>query len=68
MAIKRRKSDAARRANQTIRTRTLLMMVIFGVVTFGMLFWQLYQLQIVRHEDLQQKGRSEEHTSELQSR
>ena len=41
MATRRRKSDAARRANQTIRARTLLMMVIFGVLTFGMLFWQL---------------------------
>ena len=59
MATRRRKSDAARRANQTIRTRTLLMMLLFGVVTFGLLFWQLYQLQIVRHEDLQQKGVSQ---------
>ena len=56
MAIRRRKTDAARRANQTIRSRTLLMMLVLGVVTFGLLFWQLYRLQIVRHDELQQKG------------
>ena len=59
MATRRRKSDAARKANQTIRSRTLLMLLFFGVVTFGMLFWKLYQLQIVRHDDLQQKGVSQ---------
>ena len=59
MATRRRKSDAARKANQTIRSRTLLMLLVFGVVTFGMLFWKLYQLQIVRHDDLQQKGVSQ---------
>ena len=68
MATRRRKSDAARRANQTIRSRTLLMMVVFGVVTFGLLFWQLYQLQIVRHEDLQQKGVSQWTRSAVVSR
>ena len=34
----RRKSDAARRANQIIRSRTVLLMALFGVVTFVMLF------------------------------
>ncbi|MDY3984401.1 penicillin-binding transpeptidase domain-containing protein [Dysosmobacter sp.] len=49
----RRKSDAARRANQVIRTRTVLMMVLLGVVTFILLFWKLYDLQINQHEKLQ---------------
>ena len=49
----RRKSDAARRANQVIRNRTVLMMALFGVVTFLLLFWKLYDLQINQHEKLQ---------------
>ena len=49
----RRKSDAARRANQTVRSRTMLVMVLLGVVTFVLLFWKLYDLQINRHEEMQ---------------
>ena len=59
-----RKSESARRANQIIRGRTLLMMLVMGVGTFLLLFWKLYDLQINRHDEMQ---RSEEHTSELQT-
>ena len=52
----RRKSDAARRANQIIRRRTVLLMALFGVVTFVMLFIKLYQLQILRHDELEGKA------------
>jgi len=52
----RRKSDAARRANQVIRSRTVLVMLLMGVVTFILLFWKLYDLQIVQHEELQEKA------------
>ena len=52
----RRKSDAARRANQIIRSRTMLVMLLLGVVTFLLLFWKLYDLQIVRHEEMQGKA------------
>ena len=52
----RRKSDAARRANQVIRNRTVVIMVLMGVVTFLLLFGKLYQLQILRHEELQAKA------------
>ena len=52
----RRKSDAARRANQVIRSRTMLVMILFGVVTFLLLFWKLYDLQINRHEEMQGKA------------
>ena len=52
----RRKSDAARRANQTVRSRTMLVMVLLGVVTFLLLFWKLYDLQINRHEEMQGKA------------
>ena len=57
MAISpRRKSDAARRANQLVRSRTLLMMAILGVATFIALFIKLYSLQVVRHEDLESQA------------
>ena len=52
----RRKSDAARRANQVIRSRTVLIMLALGVLTFAILFWRLYDLQIRRHEELQSKA------------
>ena len=52
----RRKSDAARRANQVIRSRTMLVMILLGVVTFVLLFWKLYDLQINRHEEMQERA------------
>ncbi|MDY3281064.1 penicillin-binding transpeptidase domain-containing protein [Dysosmobacter sp.] len=55
MAEKRR-SDAARRANQVVRSRTVLLMLLFGVFTFVLLFLKLYDLQILRHEELQQEA------------
>ena len=48
----RRKSDAARRANQVIRGRTMLIMLLLGVASFPVLFWKLYDLQINRHDEL----------------
>ncbi|MCI6319924.1 MAG: PASTA domain-containing protein [Clostridiales bacterium] len=51
-----RKSEAARRANQVIRSRTLLMMVLLGIVTFLLLFGKLYDLQINQHDELQEKA------------
>lgn len=53
---KQRKSESARRANQAIRSRTVLVMVILGVVTFLVLFWKLYDLQINQHEEMQEKA------------
>ncbi|WP_312939859.1 penicillin-binding transpeptidase domain-containing protein, partial [Oscillibacter sp.] len=53
---KRRKSDAARWANQTVRNRTVLMMVLLGIAVFVALLFKLYSLQIVRHEELQEKA------------
>lgn len=40
----RRKSDAARRANQIVRSRTVLVMLLLGIMTFAALFWRLYDL------------------------
>lgn len=48
----RRKCDAARRANQVIRGRTMLIMLLLGVASFTVLFWKLYDLQINRHDEL----------------
>ena len=48
----RRKSDAARRANQVIRGRTMLIMVLLGVAAFVVLFFKLYDIQINQHETL----------------
>ena len=52
----RRKSNAARRANQVIRSRTVLLMALLGVCTFLLLFWKLYDLQINQHEAMQEKA------------
>ena len=51
-----RKSESARRANQIIRGRTLLMMLVMGVGTFLLLFWKLYDLQINRHDEMQARA------------
>ena len=51
---RQRKSDAARRANQVIRSRTMLVMVLLGVVTFAVLFGKLYDLQINQHDEMQE--------------
>jgi len=56
----RRKSSAARRANQVIRNRTVLLMAVFGVLTFVVLFFKLYDLQINRHEEMREKAVSQQ--------
>lgn len=48
------------RANQVIRSRTVLVMVLLGVCTFVALFWKLYDLQIRQHEDLQEQAVSQQ--------
>ncbi|MBQ7713614.1 MAG: PASTA domain-containing protein [Oscillospiraceae bacterium] len=49
----KRKSDSARRANRMIGSRTLLLLALFGVLSFALLFRQLYVWQITRHDELQ---------------
>ena len=56
----RRKSDAARRANQVIRGRTMFIMLLLGVATFTVLFWKLYDLQINRHDELKAEAVSQQ--------
>ena len=56
----RRKSDAARRANQVIRGRTMLIMLLLGVASFTVLFWKLYDLQSNRHDELKAEAVSQQ--------
>ena len=56
----RRKSDATRRANQVIRGRTMLIMLLLGVASFTVLFWKLYDLQINRHDELKAEAVSQQ--------
>ena len=56
----RRKSDAARRANQVIRGRTMLIMLLLGVASFTVRFWKLYDLQINRHDELKAEAVSQQ--------
>jgi stage V sporulation protein D (sporulation-specific penicillin-binding protein) len=63
----RRKSDAARRANQIVRSRTVLVMLLLGIMTFAALFWRLYDLQIRQHAELQEKAISQQTRSAVVS-
>lgn len=45
-----------RRANTMIRRRVLILMGLFGMVTFIVLFCKLWQLQIIEHEDYAEKA------------
>ena len=48
----KRRPESARRANRIIQTRTLLLLGVFGVLTFVLLFTQLYHWQIAEHDEL----------------
>ena len=49
----KRRPESARRANRTIQSRTLLLLLLFGIGVFVLLFSKLYQWQITQHEELQ---------------
>ena len=49
----KRQADPARQAKQTIRRRTLYLLIIFGIFSFVALFFKVYDLTIVRHEEMQ---------------
>ena len=48
----KRRPESARRANRIIQTRTLLLLGVFGVLTFVLLFAKLYHWQITEHGKL----------------
>ena len=56
MSNPNRKDENIRRANRVIQTRTFVLMLLMGVGMFVLLFFQLFDLQIVRHEELQSKA------------
>ncbi len=51
-----RKSETVRRANRVIQTRTFLLMLVMGLAVFVLVFFKLCELQIFRHEELQNKA------------
>ena len=51
-----RKNENVRRANRIIQTRSVVLMILMGVVMFVLLFFRLFDLQITRHEELQGKA------------
>ena len=51
-----RKSEKIRRANRLIQTRTFVLMLVMGLGVFLLVFAKLFQLQILRHEELQNKA------------
>lgn len=55
-----RKTESIRRANRVIQNRTFVLMIVMGVLMFVVLFFQLYDLQINRHEELQGKAVSQQ--------
>ena len=55
-----RKSESIRRANRIIQTRSFVLMILMGVVMFVLLFFRLFDLQIVQHEELQSKAVSQQ--------
>lgn len=63
----RRKSEAARRANQTIRNRTMVIMLLLGICTFCALFVKLFNLQVVQAEELQEKATAQQTRSTVLS-
>ena len=63
---KSKKKDAGNTntSAQTIFHRTMILLVVFGIVAFIPLVWKLYQLQIVQHDELQSKATSQQTSDE----
>lgn len=59
----KRKQENARLARLTIQRRTLVLMLVFGVIAFLALFAQAYELTIVEHEDLQDRASQQQTAS-----
>ncbi len=51
-----KKENSAKMATKVLKTRTLLLSVVLGIVTFVVLLCRLYYLQIIQHEALQEKA------------
>lgn len=64
MNKERKIREAGKEANRLVLSRTIKLMAVFGIVIFLPLIWQLYQLQVVQHDELEQMA-IEQQTSEL---
>ena len=51
-----RKSEKVRRANRIIQNRTMILMVVLGVLAFAALLCKLFSLQILQHDELEAKA------------
>ena len=51
-----RKSESSRRADRTIQQRSLWFMGLLGVLVFLALFVKLFNLQVIQHEELEEKA------------
>ena len=50
------RQGSERRADHIVRVRTVWVMGLLGVVTFAVLFWKLFDLQIRQHADMQARA------------
>ena len=55
-----RKSEKVRRANRVIQNRTMILMVVLGVLAFAALLVKLFSLQILRHDELEAKAMNQQ--------
>ena len=51
-----KRDNSAKRAAKVLKSRTLVLAAVLGIATFAALFCRLYYLQIIRHEELQEKA------------
>lgn len=64
MNQERKIREAGKAANRLVFSRSVKLMIVFGIVIFIPLIWQLYQLQIVQHDELEEKAVAQQ-TSQL---
>lgn len=64
MNRERKIREAGKTANRLVFSRTVKLLIIFGILIFIPLIWQLYQIQIVQHDELEEKAVTQQ-TSEL---
>ena len=51
-----KKENSAKLATKVLKTRTLVLGAVLGLATFAVLLCRLYYLQIIQHEELQEKA------------
>lgn len=53
---KQKKRRTENNANRLLFRRTIILMVVFGVLAFAPVLWKLWNLQITRHDELEQRA------------